>query len=200
MSKLSIGIVGLPNVGKSTLFNALLKKQVALAANYPFATIEPNVGVVDVPDPRLKKLAEIFERDPSTSVGMTQQMDPSTDSTGSRQAPLNMTDMRTPDIIARSIVVNDDLSTESQVESRGKTISLHFKPPDIYNIYNTLAIYTIAQKFKIQNNKIIWRRTTCSTCGPSHYDFRFYSHIRLYGYLTPRISSDTIFWPIPWNN
>ena len=43
---LSVGIVGLPNVGKSTLFNALLKKQQALAANYPFATIEPNVGVV----------------------------------------------------------------------------------------------------------------------------------------------------------
>lgn len=56
---LSVGIVGLPNVGKSTLFNALLKQQVALAANYPFATIEPNVGVVPVPDQRLEKLAEI---------------------------------------------------------------------------------------------------------------------------------------------
>ena len=56
---LSVAIVGLPNVGKSTLFNALLKKQQALAANYPFATIEPNVGVVSVPDERLKALAEV---------------------------------------------------------------------------------------------------------------------------------------------
>ncbi len=56
---LKIGIVGLANVGKSTLFNALLKKQVAYAANYPFATIEPNVGVVPVPDDRLARLAEI---------------------------------------------------------------------------------------------------------------------------------------------
>ncbi len=59
MSNISVGIVGLPNVGKSTLFNALLKRQQALAANYPFATIEPNVGVVPVPDSRLAKLAEI---------------------------------------------------------------------------------------------------------------------------------------------
>ena len=56
---LTIGIVGLPNVGKSTLFNALTKNDV-LAANYPFATIDPNVGVVGVPDARLTKLAELF--------------------------------------------------------------------------------------------------------------------------------------------
>lgn len=56
---LSIGIVGLPNVGKSTLFNALTKNE-ALSANYPFATIEPNVGVVGVPDSRIGTLAEMF--------------------------------------------------------------------------------------------------------------------------------------------
>lgn len=56
---LSVGIVGLPNVGKSTLFNALIRKSVAQSANYPFTTIEPNVGVVAVPDDRLGELARV---------------------------------------------------------------------------------------------------------------------------------------------
>lgn len=58
---LRAGIVGLPNVGKSTLFNALTSQQAALAANYPFATIEPNIGVVPVPDERLEPLAKLVK-------------------------------------------------------------------------------------------------------------------------------------------
>src|SRR5687768_10508889 len=57
---LQCGIVGLPNVGKSTLFNALTKSGIA-AENYPFCTIEPNVGIVEVPDPRLNTLADIVK-------------------------------------------------------------------------------------------------------------------------------------------
>ena len=57
---LKCGIVGLPNVGKSTLFNALTKAGIA-AENYPFCTIEPNVGIVEVPDARLARLSEIVK-------------------------------------------------------------------------------------------------------------------------------------------
>lgn len=56
--KLKTGIVGMPNVGKSTLFNAVTEAQGAMCANYPFATIEPNIGVVEVPDPRLVVLQQ----------------------------------------------------------------------------------------------------------------------------------------------
>ena len=58
---MKLGIVGLPNVGKSTLFNAITSTKNAEAANYPFCTIEPNSGIVAVPDKRLDKLAEIWQ-------------------------------------------------------------------------------------------------------------------------------------------
>lgn len=75
---ISVGIIGLPNVGKSTLFNALLKRQAALVANYPFATIEPNVGIVDVPDERIELLCQYVRNDnPRTDKQIPEKVVPS---------------------------------------------------------------------------------------------------------------------------
>ena len=63
---MKLGIVGLPNVGKSTLFNAITSTKNAQAANYPFCTIDPNTGIVAVPDARLDKLAEIWDTNKKT--------------------------------------------------------------------------------------------------------------------------------------
>ena len=63
---MKLGIVGLPNVGKSTLFNAITSTKNAAAANYPFCTIDPNTGIVPVPDARLDKLAEIWDTNKKT--------------------------------------------------------------------------------------------------------------------------------------
>jgi len=68
-TNLEMGIIGLPNVGKSTLFNAITKAG-AEAANYPFCTIEPNVGVVDVPDARLEVLSKMFNSKRIVPAGM----------------------------------------------------------------------------------------------------------------------------------
>lgn len=78
MPSLSVGIVGLPNVGKSTLFNALLKRQTALVANYPFATIEPNIGIVAVPDERIELLCQYVRNDnPRTDKQIPEKVVPS---------------------------------------------------------------------------------------------------------------------------
>ena len=68
---MKLGIVGLPNVGKSTLFNAITSTKNAAAANYPFCTIDPNTGVVPVPDARLDKLAEIWDTNKKTPASPT---------------------------------------------------------------------------------------------------------------------------------
>lgn len=93
---LSVGIVGLPNVGKSTLFNALLKKQAALAANYPFATVEPNNGMAVVPDDRLEKIARVWAENDAVGIGSKnpQGSSPSTQLRTSMPIPIQKGDAK----------------------------------------------------------------------------------------------------------
>ena len=72
---LAVGIVGLPNVGKSTLFNALTKKQQAAAENYPFCTIEPNSAIVEVSDARLEALCKCIEKRGLADIRQTDNTD-----------------------------------------------------------------------------------------------------------------------------
>ena len=74
---MKLGIVGLPNVGKSTLFNAITQAG-AESANYPFCTIDPNIGVVSVPDPRLDKLKELYNSKFIVSISLNGSTEPST--------------------------------------------------------------------------------------------------------------------------
>jgi len=166
---LSVGIIGLPNVGKSTLFNALLKKQQALAANYPFATIEPNIGIVPVPDKRLNKLAEITKEEEKMS--SLPPIKPATvefvdiaglvkgASEGAGLGNKFLSHIRQVQIIAHVVRAfeSSDIIREGSIEPKSdyETINTELMLADLATLQKTLENRKIEPKKKIVLEKII---------------------------------------------
>lgn len=141
---LTIGIVGLPNVGKSTLFNALTKNSV-LAANYPFATIEPNIGVVNLPDARLDRLAEIFSSEniiaaPVSFVDIAGIVKGASEGEGlGNQFLANIREADAIAQVVRGFVDSDVIHVEGRVDAKGdiETINTELILADLQTLEKT---------------------------------------------------------------